>query len=197
MSEEPTSGGEHWSTVDLLQAGWRQEELEWEQVTACVVERVAQGNLVAARQAAGRSLWLAREHLEQNDPRLGTSLVDHGVLIRAQGDVSAGASLIAEGARIWAASGQWIARMTAPRTARSSLFHMRLELRNRPAYEERWRLKWQDLAEDARARVEGFTGGGLLDREAGRTRLERWRRERPAMLNDTRKLMAAALLLLV
>jgi hypothetical protein len=80
--------------------------------------------------------------------------------------------------------------------ARSSLFHMRLELRNRQAYEERWRLKWQDLADDARTRIEGLAGRGLIEREVGRARVERWRRERPAMLNDTRKLMAAALLIL-
>lgn len=196
MSEEPTWGGEHWSTVDLLQAGWRQEELEWEQVTASIVEQIAEGDPAAAQQAAGRSLWLAREHLKQGDPRLGTSLVDHGVLLRASGDASTGASLIAEGARAWAASGPWIARLAAPRMARSSLFHMRLEQRSRSAYEARWRLKWQELADEARSGIAELAGDGPINREAAGARLVRWRRERPALLNDTRKLMAAALLLL-
>ena len=196
MYEEPISGGERWSAVDLIQAGWSEAELEWERVAAAILEGVAQGDVAAAREAAGRSLWLARTHLKQDDPRLGTSLVDYGALIRALGDAAAGGPLIDEGARIWLASGPWIARLTAPRMARSSLFHMRLELRNRQAYEERWRLKWQDLADDARTRIEGLAGRGLIEREVGRARVERWRRERPAMLNDTRKLMAAALLIL-
>jgi hypothetical protein len=37
---------------------------------------------------------------------------------------------------------------------------------------------------------------GAPSREVATEALARWRRERPAMLNDTRKLMAAAFLLL-
>ena len=55
-------------------------------------------------------------------------------------------------------------------------------------------MKWAELADEARTLV---TGGELtLVSTGGATeRLARWRRERPAMLNDTRKLMGAVLLL--
>jgi hypothetical protein len=86
--------------------------------------------------------------------------------------------------------------MEAPRTARSSLFHMRMEVRNREIYRERWRTRWREIAGDARARLELLLAAeGVLDADPADA-LSRWRRERPAILDDTRKLMAAAFLLL-
>ena len=84
--------------------------------------------------------------------------------------------------------------MTAPRMARSSLFHLRMEQRHRPAYEERWQVKWHELAAEARGRIMD-SGHTLVSGEEAAALLARWRRERPAMLNDTRKLMAAVILL--
>jgi hypothetical protein len=84
--------------------------------------------------------------------------------------------------------------MTAPRVARSSLFHLRMEQRHRPAYEARWRIKWAELAAEARERI-GAGAFTLIPAEQAGECLARWRRERPAMLNDTRKLMAAVFLL--
>jgi hypothetical protein len=86
--------------------------------------------------------------------------------------------------------------MSAPRVARSSLFHMRMEQRHRATYEDRWRVKWHDLAEEARARLLAADPAGPADPAAAAAALARWQRERPAMLNDTRKLIAAVLLLL-
>ena len=86
--------------------------------------------------------------------------------------------------------------MEAPRMARSSLFHMRMEARHRDTYRARWQERWREIAEEATARSEvlilrrAYRAGTAADAFA------RWRRERPAMLNDTRKLMAAAFLLL-
>ena len=96
---------------------------------------------------------------------------------------------------MWRGADPWIARMDAPRVARSSLFHMRMEVRHRDTYRARWQERWQEMAAEAKARIEALTGSGSLGATAA-DRLARWRRERPAMLNDTRKLMAAAYLLL-
>ena len=87
--------------------------------------------------------------------------------------------------------------MDAPRVARSSLFHMRMELRHRDTYRARWQERWQEMAAEARARLEALDASReLRSAPTAAERLARWRRERPAMLNDTRKLMAAAFLLL-
>ena len=86
--------------------------------------------------------------------------------------------------------------MDAPRVARSSLFHMRMEARHREVYRERWLKRWKEIAGEATAKVAALSDTSYLQAAAAADALARWRRERPAMLNDTRKLMAAAFLLL-
>jgi hypothetical protein len=73
---------------------------------------------------------------------------------------------------------------------------MRMELRHRETYRARWQERWQEITAEARARLAALAAApDALDVTAAEA-LARWRRERPAMLNDTRKLMAAAYLLL-
>ena len=86
--------------------------------------------------------------------------------------------------------------MDAPRVARSSLFHMRMELRHRDTYRARWQQRWAEIAAEAKVRLDALTESAAVTGDAAREALARWRRARPAMLNDTRKLMAAAFLLL-
>ncbi len=86
--------------------------------------------------------------------------------------------------------------MDAPRVARSSLFHMRMEVRHRDTYRARWQERWREMAGEVRMRLAALNASpDALDATAADA-LARWRRERPAMLNDTRKLMAASFLLL-
>jgi hypothetical protein len=72
---------------------------------------------------------------------------------------------------------------------------MRLEQRHRAAYEERWRVKWAELAREGRGLVGDAGPLNLVSSAEAETRLARWRRERPDALDDTRKLLAAVLLL--
>lgn len=186
---------ESWSDRDLIAAGWARAELDWEEHTLAFVAALAQDDEAAARAESGRALFLAREALASDDPRLGTALANHALSLAAAGDETAG-DLLAEGQAVWGRTGDWIAAMTAPRIARSSLFHMRMEERHRPVYEERWRSKWNELADDARSRLASPLSSALLEAVRAQAALDRWRRERPAMLNDARKLMAAVLLLM-
>ncbi len=189
-SSGPISVAEGWTAAELLNAGWSEADLEWERLTVGVAEALAAVDTEAARQCAGQALRVARAHFEAADPRLGTSLANFALRLPEQ----AGAPLMTEARSIWAACGPWIDRLRAPRVARSSLFHMRMEERSRDTYEDRWREKWRELAEEARARIAALAAGagGTLPASV---LCDRWRRERPAMLNDTRKLMAAVILL--
>jgi hypothetical protein len=186
---------ETWEPQDLIRAGWSQADLEWEHETESFADNLADGNAAAAREAARRTVFIARQSFDPGDPRLGTALANYALGLAHSGDQAA-AGLLTEAGRVWARSGAWIEAMTAPRSARSSLFHMRMEQRHRDTYEENWRVKWRQMAEEATRRVTGATANALLDVVSIRAACERWRRERPAMLNDTRKLMAAVLLLL-
>ena len=96
----------------------------------------------------------------------------------------------------WRGASLWIARMEAPRVARSSLFHLRMEALHRDTYRTRWQKRWNEIAADATKRLSALSANevSIVAPESDVTEL--WRRERPAMLNDTRKLIAAASLLL-
>jgi hypothetical protein len=186
-----------WSNHELIVAGWARHDLDWEVEAAAHCAALARGSEAEAEALAhsGACLLLARQSLGANDPRLATSLANHAASLARRGD-SAAAGLWREARDTWPRSKSWIASMSAPRVARSSLFHMRMEQRHRATYEERWRLKWRDMAEDARARLQAADPGAAADPASAAAALARWRRECPAMLNDTRKLMAATLLLL-
>jgi hypothetical protein len=187
---------ERWSATELLAAGWTEADLAWEQTCEHVLAAVAQGDFASAKEETGRALQLARANFETIDPRLGTSLANFAVCLFLTGDAQGNARLFGEAREVWAGTGPWIARLDAPRVARSSLFHMRMELRHRDTYRARWQQRWQEIAAEAKARLEALNQSTAVSEKSASGALARWRRERPAMLNDTRKLMAAAFLLL-
>ena len=159
------------------------------------MEQIAAGQLENAREHLARCVRIAHASFAENDPRLGTSLFNHGAALIAAGEEKASGRTLADAAKVWERCDTWVAAMTAPRVARSSMFHMRMEQRHRATYEERWRVKGAELVAEARGQIEGSGALQLVEPEEAAERLGRWRRERPAMLNDTRKLMAAVLLL--
>ena len=187
---------ETWSIQELLQAGWSEADLAWETTAERTVEAVAHENHTKAKDAAGEALQLARASFSSNDPRLGTSLANYGICLSLSGQSEDSTFLFREGLDVWRQSHGWIARMEAPRMARSSLFHMRMEARHRSTYRARWQERWREIAAEATARSEALIVSPDVRAATAADAFARWRRERPAMLNDTRKLMAAAFLLL-
>jgi tetratricopeptide (TPR) repeat protein len=187
---------ENWSIQELLNAGWSEPDLAWEGVAERTAEAVSQRDYVRAKEEAGQALRIARADFESIDPRLGTSLANYGLCLSLSGDSQGAAPLFQKALEAWRRADPWIARMTAPRVARSSLFHMRMEALHRDTYRARWQLRWRELADDAIKRLESLEAVEATFGPPTDDILARWQRERPAMLNDTRKLMAAAYLLL-
>ena len=188
---------ERWSVTELLSAGWTEADPVWEATTERAAEAAAQGDCERAKTEAGHALQLARAGFDPGDPRLGTSLANYGLCLRLAGDAGSHETLYREALDVWCRADAWIARMDAPRVARSSLFHMRMEARHRDVYRERWLKRWREMADEATGRIAELRNAkDVVAATAAADALARWRRERPAMLNDTRKLMAAAFLLL-
>lgn len=187
---------EAWSLKELLEAGWGEADLNFERAAERTAEAVAGGDSVRAKDEAGEAVQIARAHFEPIDPRLGTALGNFGLCLKLAGDDDGALRLGREALEVWRATGPWIARMDAPRMARSSLFHMRMEARHRDTYRARWQIRWREMAEEAKGRLSALDHSPEALRRSAAGALARWRRERPAMLNDTRKLMAAAFLML-
>ena len=184
-----------WTVAELLQAGWSETDLEWERLAVTTLQALVHGESAAVQRHAGAAVSLAREHFAAADPRLAASLANFAIALGPGG--THGADLLAEAGRIWASCTPWLEAMTAPRSARSSLFHLRMEARHRDTYRERWVVKWRELADEGRRSVDRLVNGNQApggQPAASEERLQRWRRECPAMLNDTRKLLAAVIL---
>jgi hypothetical protein len=187
---------ETWSFDELLSAGWRESDLAWEEAAERTAQALSENDYTRAKEQAGQALRIAREDFEPIDPRLGTSFANYGLCLGLAGDSEGVASLFLKGLETWRATGPWIARMEAPRVARSSLFHMRMEALHRDTYRARWQQRWQEIAAEAKTRLEALTVADGTIAAPTHDPVALWHRERPAMLNDTRKLMAAACLLL-
>jgi hypothetical protein len=186
---------ENWSLQELINAGWSENDLAWETLTERMFAAAVDGDTDLAKAEAGEALRLARESFEPIDPRLGTSFANFGICLSLAGDKDALASLVAKGLETWRSTMPWIARMQAPRVARSSMFHLRMEVLHRDTYRATWQKRWHEIAEDAIRRLAALSDGGVVTAPDGE-RIAAWGRERPAMLNDTRKLLAAGSLLL-
>jgi len=187
---------ESWSIPELVNAGWSEADIQWEGLMADTVAALASEDPERAKSLAGQCVQVARDRFEDNDPRLGASLANYAVLLRETGGLEGVDALLDEARSVWTACDPWVENMSAPRVARSSLFHMRMEQKHRDTYEDRWRLKWQDMVQDARARVNALSAVPGLGAGQAAELHARWQRECPAMLNDTRKLMAAVVLML-
>ncbi|NIR29821.1 MAG: hypothetical protein GWN84_11030 [Gammaproteobacteria bacterium] len=174
----------------LERAGWRNAELIWEQIQETAAELNATGAWEEAAELWEGALEIAQEHFRHDDPRLATSLANHGLAARRSGRDPA--ALFDEALSVWDSAQAWIAGLRPERRARSSLFHLRLQTKHRGAYDRFSRQRYAELAAEGRAALLACRD----DTEREDDRLARWVREgRQGGLTDARKLMAAAWLI--
>ncbi|MGQ0658514.1 MAG: hypothetical protein ACT4NU_10550 [Chromatiales bacterium] len=114
------------------------EELQWLQLTETAARKVTAG-----RHAAALECWnaacAAAQDFPADDPRRAASLSNVGVGLRIAGDRSRSARSYEQALDAWTAASEWVARMRPAPRARSSLFHLRLEVRHRAVYDDRIR----------------------------------------------------------
>lgn len=185
---------ENWTFTDLIAAGWSEADLEWERQTEEALAALSEERIDEARAGFASALRLARAEFGLNDPRLAASLSNQAAAV-ATADGGGAGQIKAAAAQAWSACDGWIDKMTAPRTARSSMFHLRMERLHRPAYEERWRVKGRELLSDVREELCTDETLELVGPHEAADRVARWHRERPVTLSDPRKLMASVILL--
>lgn len=171
--------------------GWSEADLRWEQLQEAAAEQSRSGELEQAARLWAEALVLAREAFVKQDPRLATSLANHAGMLRRKGDADSAAALFREALLVWDSSGPWIESLNLQGTARSSLFHLRMENRHRAQYQASARQRLKQLAQNARGLVAARAAG---ESEAADL-YGRWKGERPPMFNDARKLLGAVFLI--
>lgn len=175
----------------LARAGWQEAELVWERLSESGSTAEASGDPATAARCWARALRLARESFDAADPRLAASLTNHAAALARAGDTAAADRLFAEALRVWDAARAWLLGMPLDNPARSSIFHLRMQLRHGDVYDRREREIWQVRFDTARAVTRAHASGEPLAFDG----LTAWRREKPATYTDARKALAATFLL--
>ena len=191
MSEKPTSAGDNLELSEALQAGWSPDEVAWELRQEVAAQAAYEGDIEKALPLWRDALALARKTFSVDDPRLGTSLANMAFALRETGRSEAAVPLFEEARQVWDASFAWIEALKLERRARSSLFHLRMETLHRDKYEAHFRERLRRFAAEARSAVAVMAEGGPQPERC----LPRWRSEKPPTFWDSRKLLAACLLL--
>ena len=172
-------------------AGWRRRDLIWERWQERANRDLAAGRRVAAFRGFRRALWLARLSFDRGDPRWATSLANAAFAARDRGAVRRAARLYARAIARWERAPAALSAMQIKPRARSSLFHLRMEARHWDTYRANLERRLRGFHGESASALEALARGGPAP-----CRLhERWRGEKPSVFDDTRKFLAACLLI--
>ena len=170
------------------QPRWRVVDEKWESLQ----ERAAKFQVVGEEERAiacrRRAYRLAFWRFSRCDPRFATSTANAAWADERRGKPRRAARRLARARRLWRALPAWVETMRVAPRARSSLFHMRLEVR-RGGRKDAMRRRMRCFIEEGRRALEGS-----LPAEATSFSV-RWRAEKPPTYDDLRKLLSAVLLL--
>lgn len=173
-------------------AGWRRGELAWERMQEAALAALARGDARAAARLWRRAYWLGWLLLPRDDPRRVTGLANAACADRLAGRERRAARRYAAAAAGWRDGlAAWVAAVEPRGRARSSLFHLRMELRHREAQAAGLRRRLAALGSETGAALEDLAAG----RRSARALAGRWQAEKPPRFDDARRFLAAALLL--
>jgi hypothetical protein len=173
-----------------LRAGWRAADLNWERLQEEANQRYRSGDAARAVKLWRRAGWIGLWRFRASDPRRATTLANLALADRLAGREARARRRYAKARRIWGEVDGFIAAMRIVRRARSSLFHLRMEAKHWDTYQQNMRIRMTAFARETAEAL-----AALERAEPVTCRLyERWRGEKPVVFDDTRKLLAAALL---
>jgi hypothetical protein len=169
-------------------AGWRGADLRWEQLQEQALALHLAGDQAAAGRLWRRAGWIAFWRFRRSDPRQATSQANLALADRLDGHEDRARRRYAKARLIWRGTDDYIAGM---RVARATPLQMTME----PTH-------WDTNVRNIRIRMTAFgreTARALHIIEQGlplrRRPNTRWHAEKPAVFDDTRKFLAAALLI--
>lgn len=165
-------------------AGWSYADLAWERLMERALRDWETGNKATATRRFRRAHLLARLWFSGDDLRSATG---HANLCIATGSIEHQRAALS----IWRGAPRQIGEMQIAPRARSSLFHLRMEARHRDTYHGNLRLRINRIAAETEETLRCLTN----DSPGKHRHFSRWRGEKPNVYDDTRKILAACLLL--
>jgi len=173
-------------------AGWSRWELVWERWQEAAHAAAAAGDIGRAAELWRRAHLLGCLALPRGDPRRVTGLANAAWADRSAGRGARAARRYRAALEGWrAGAAGWVAAVEPAPRARSSLFHLRMEMRHGETYLANLRRRLTAFAAETEAAL-----AALADDRAPEGRFAtRWRGEKPPVFDDTRRFLAAALLI--
>lgn len=173
------------------ESGWSRCDLIWERLMEAANQAFLEGHPRRAGRLFRQAHLLARLGFAAGDPRRATSLAARALMLAHAGRLDRAEVLQRQALQIWRHVQHHIEHMDIRPRARSSLFHLRMEARHRATYHDNLRLRLSRIADETRASLGALTAPV----PAHHRHFARWRGEKPSVHDDTRKILAACLLL--
>ena len=174
-----------------LAAGWRRTDLVWERLQIRGNAAWVSGNPSGARRNFLIAWLLARVFFKRGDPRVATSIANVGLMAREAGQFARAARHYAKAQSLWTDVPNALGELRIRPRVRSSLFHLRMEARHRGTFEKNIRARIANFVTEAGEAIDAAAQG----KPSPHRLYSRWRGECPAVFDDTRKLLGAALLI--
>ena len=176
---------------EALFAGWSRWDLVWERLQEKANRAIGRNQLFGASLRFAVASALAALAFSKTDPRAATSQANFAFAAKYFGAAEFASRRYREARNRWSGAAESLNEMNIMPRARSSVFHMRMEVKHRRAYRANM--------ENRLGKFIGETGECLDCLIEGRSvphRLfSRWRGEKPPLFDDTRKILGACLLL--
>jgi len=172
-------------------AGWHRSDLDWEKLQEAAHAAYEAGDRGTAVRLWRKGAWMAAWRLPKADPRRATSLANAAFADRLLGREDAARAKYDRARALWAEVPGWTQRVEPARRARSSTFHMRMEAKNWDTYKANIQARLGRFAEEAGEALAAIAEG----KSSPHRLISRWKGEKPAVFDDSRKLVSAALLI--
>lgn len=174
------------------EAGWLRSDLVWERLMESANQNWADAN----HHKAARQFWqadmLARLFFDPADLRCATTAANRAIVAQSRSHMDQADKFQKKALKIWRGAVQTIADMKVAPRARSSLFHLRMEALHRDTFHDNMRTRFERFAGETGETLQTLTDGA----DPKHRHFSRWRGERPSVYDDTRKILAACLLII-
>lgn len=132
-------------TNDLtIQKDWANPELLWVRFTETATSEFDSGRFSAAAENWRNAHRIARD-FDNCDPRHAGSLNNLALAFRIKNEFDEAERIYRSALQNWESATHWVDRMQLRQRGRSSLFHLRLELKHRKQYDKIARKNYQKL----------------------------------------------------
>ena len=174
-----------------LVAGWKRRDLWWERLQEQASEALLAGEKTRAIRLFRRAHWISYVGFARDDSRRATGFANAAFAARLAGSRGRAERNYKAAITLWSKAPTTLETLTIQPRARSSLFHLRMEVKHWDTYRDNMETRLAKFTEETGECLEALA----TEAPPPHRLFSRWRGEKPAVFDDTRKLLAACLLI--